>query len=369
MGALLSLALLAGCSKAPEPGATADTIRIGLAGVQTGNDAALGISMLNGSVIAIDEWNARGGVLGKKIESFSVDDEGNSEKAVNVASDLVSKKVVAVLGHFNSGCTIPAMTVYRDNNIVQITPGSTNPKVTQSGIKTLFRMVGLDSDQAQVNVDYLYDKLGIRKLAVIHNSTSWGEGIATEARDRWIKKGGEVVDFAGISEKDFDFNANIAVFKSKGAEAVYGGLMFAQSGPLVNKMRQEKLNIPFCSGDGSFDPEFIKAAGDNPVNVFLTFGPDLSGNADAQRFFANYKTRFGKEPGPYSIYGYEAANVLLRAIEKAGTTDAAKVAEVLHAETFKTSQGDIAFDEKGDLRKSLFVIWTVKDKKFVVVQP
>ncbi|PTY01927.1 hypothetical protein DB346_10785 [Verrucomicrobia bacterium LW23] len=361
---LVGLTFAAGCSKSSDP----STIKIGLAGVQTGNDAMLGKSMVEGSAIALDEWNAKGGILGKKLEAISVDDEGNSEKAVNVANDLVAKGVVAVLGHFNSSCTIPTMRIYNESKILQITPGSTNTKITQEGIPTLFRVVGRDAQQAEVNVNYLFDTLGLRKLAVIHNSTSWGEGIAKEVADLWKKKGGEVVEFSGINEADRDFSANIATIKSKGAQALFGGLMYAQSGPLINKMRKDGLEIPFAGGDGSFDPALITAAGDYATNVFLTFGPDMESKPEARPFYEKYRARYGREPGPYAIYGYAAAQVLLTAMEKAASTDAAKVAEVMHKDTFQTAMGEIAFDEKGDLRKTYFVIWTVKDKKFVVLQ-
>src|SRR5271168_5520542 len=156
-------AVLAGCQQAPT------TIKIGLAAVQSGSDAQIGATMLYGSQIAIDEWNAKGGVLGKQIETISLDDEGDPQKAVTVAHNLVDDGVVAVLGHLNSNCTIPASIVYNDGKVLQITPGSTNPKYTEQGFPYAFRICGRDDQQGAVTGAYLHDVLKLNKIAILHN--------------------------------------------------------------------------------------------------------------------------------------------------------------------------------------------------------
>lgn len=343
-------------------------VKIGFAGVQTGSDGQIGTTMFYGSQIAVDEWNAKGGLLGKKIAAITRDDEGKPNQAVAVAQELVSEGVVAVIGHFNSGCTIPSSEIYRQNGILQITPGSTNPQVTERGFRTLFRIVGRDDQQGVVAATYARNTLKVSKIAVLHNKTAYGQGLGEEVRKTFEKLGGEVVLFSGISGEEMDFRATLSAVRSSGAQAVFWGGMYGQAGPLLVQLRDSGLDLPFLSGDGTIVQEFLNTAGAKATGVYLTFGPDFEKIPAARGFLEKYRARFGPE-GPYSIYGYEAANVLFQAIEAAGTTDSAKVAEVLRARTFDTSLGPVAFDEKGDLRTANYIIWTVRNGKFVTEAP
>ena len=227
---LLSLAVasilgvaLTGCGKsgdsAAAPAAAAATIKIGLAGAQTGSDGEIGLSMLNGSKVAIDEWNAKGGVLGKKIETVVLDDEASGQKAVTVAQSLIDAGVVAVIGHFNSGCTIPASRLYNDAKIIEISPGSTNPQYTEQGFPYAFRICGRDDQQGAVIATYLHDTLKLNKIAILDDKTTYGEGLATVVKNAFEAKGGTVAMFQGIDKEDTDFRANIAVVQGSGAEA------------------------------------------------------------------------------------------------------------------------------------------------------
>jgi branched-chain amino acid transport system substrate-binding protein len=348
---------LVGCQKG------ANTIKIGLAAVQSGSDAQIGATMLYGSQIAIDEWNAKGGVLGKQIESISLDDEGNPQKANTVAHNLVDDGVVAVLGHLNSNCTIPASIVYNDAKIIQITPGSTNPKYTEQGFPGAFRICGRDDQQGPVAAKYLHDVLKLNKIAILHNKTAYGEGLATEVKKTFESLGGQVTMFQGIGTDENDFSANISVIQGSGAEGFFWGGMYGQGGPLCVKMRQANVNIPFVSGDGCFDQSFIDTVGGTAANVYLSFGKDYHQLPAAQPFLEKYKAKYGHDEGAYSVYGYDAANVLLTAIQQAGTTDADKVAAVMKSRSFDTILGNIEFDAKGDVKGSGFVIWTIKDGK------
>jgi len=354
-------AMLTGCQKNP------DTIKIGLAAVQSGSDAQIGLTMLQGSQIAVDEWNAKGGVLGKQIETISLDDEGNAQKANTVAHTLVDDGVVAVLGHLNSNCTIPASTVYNDGKVLQITPGSTNPKYTERGLPYAFRICGRDDQQGPIAGTYMHDVLKLNKIAILHNKTAYGEGLATEVKKTFEKLGGTVTMFQGIGVDENDFRANLSVIKGSGAEGFFWGGMYGQGGPLCVQMRQAGLNIPFVSGDGCFDQTFIDTVGGNAANVYLSFGKDYHKIPAAQPFLEKYKAKYGHEEGAYSVYGYDAANVLLTAIAQAQTTDADKVAAVMKSRPFDTILGKVEFDEKGDVKQSGFVIWTIKDGKLQVV--
>jgi len=366
---LVVAAAMTGCQKAQDstapaaPPAAATTIKIGLAAVESGSDAQIGATMLQGSQIAVDEWNAKGGVLGKQIETISLDDEGKPDKAVNVAQTLVDDGVVAVLGHLNSGCTIPASRVYNDAKIIQITPGSTNPDYTEHGYPYAFRICGRDDQQGAVAGAYLHDQLKLNKIAILHNKTAYGEGLATEVQKTFEAKGGTVTMFQGIGQDENDFSANISVIKGSGAEGFFWGGMYGQGGPLCVKMRQTGLNIPFVSGDGCFDKTFVDTVGANAPDVYLSFGPDYHKMPTAQPFLDKYKAKYGHEEGAYSVYGYDAANVLLTAIAQAGSTDADKVAAVMKSRSFDTILGKVEFDAKGDLKQSGFVLWTIKDGK------
>ena len=354
-------AALVGCQKAP------DTIKIGLAAVQSGSDAQIGATMLYGSQIAIDEWNAKGGVLGKQIETISLDDEGNPQKASTIAHNLVDDGVIAVLGHLNSNCTIPASTIYNDGKIIQITPGSTNPKYTEQGFPYAFRICGRDDQQGPVAATFMHDQLKLNKIAILHNKTAYGEGLATEVKKTFESLGGQVTMFQGIGTDENDFSANMSVIQGSGAEGFFWGGMYGQGGPLCVKMRQAGVNIPFVSGDGCFAQPFIDTVGANAANVYLSFGKDYHQNPAAAPFIKSYNDKYHQDIGAYSVYGYDAANVLLTAIQQAGTTDPDKVAAVMKSRSFDTILGKVEFDEKGDVKGSGFVIWTIKDGKFVTL--
>lgn len=356
------IALIAGfvgCSKSG-----GDKLKLGITGVMTGTDGAIGTSMINGTKIAIEEWNAKGGVLGKQIEPIILDDEGRPEKAVSVARELISSKVAAVIGNFNSGCAIPSSPIYSQAKILQITPGATNPLVTERGIKTLFRSIGRDDQMGIIASKFMRQKLGLTKIAILSDKTAYGEGFAAEVKKTFIADGGQVVIYDGVPKTELDFRSNIAVIKSAGAQAVLWAGMYSQSGPLYQQLRQAGLDIPFVSGSGTIDANFIDTVGNNPTNVYIAFGPDYEHLPAAQPFIQKYRARYGKE-GAYSVYGYDAANILFEAIQIAGTTDADKLAAAMRSKTFTTILGPVAFNEKGDLSQSNDILWIVKDGKFV----
>jgi branched-chain amino acid transport system substrate-binding protein len=351
---------LMGCQKKEE------TIKIGLAGVQTGPDGEIGAAPIRGSQLAIDEWNAKGGVLGKKIETVVRDDEGKASQAVAVAQELVAAGVQAVVGHFNSGCSLPASEIYHQAGIVQITPASTNPQVTERGFTQTFRVCGRDDQQGDVSAKFALDTLKLKRLAVIHNKTAYGQGIA-EVFKKTIEANGERVTlFDGLASEEMDFRATISAIQKSGAQGVFWGGMYNQAGPFFNQLRQAGFKGAFLGGDGIYDPELIKTVGAKADSLFISFGPDFVNSEAAKPFLAAYKQKFNQEAAGYSIYGYDAANILLAAIEKAGTTDAAKVSEALRSQAWNGLMGQTEFDAKGDLKKANFVIWTIRDGAFAV---
>ena len=353
-----TLLALAACQKQE------DTIKIGLAGVQTGTDAAIGTAPINGSKLAIEEWNAKGGVLGKRIEAVVRDDEGKPKTANAVAQELVSADVVAVVGHFNSGCSVPASEIYDQAGIVQVTPASTNPKLTERGFQRTFRACGRDDQQGIVAAGFLSDSLKTGIVAVLNDKTAYGQGISEVFKKTFEAKGGKVPVFEGVASEEKDLRGVIANIVKSGATAVYWGGMFVQGGILYNQLREAGFKGALVGGDGLFDNEFHKTTQGKADSVFLTFGPDFNSLPSAQGFLKSYRAKYGPE-GSYSIYGYDATNALLAAIQKAGTTDGAKVAAALRSQSWKTLAGEIAFDAKGDLKSAGYVMWTAKGGKFV----
>ncbi len=365
---LVSITWLTGCQNSANSSASASTIKIGLAGVRSGSDAAIGEAPIRGSQIAIDEWNAKGGLLGKKIEAIVYDDEGQPDKASAVAQNLVDAGVVAVIGHFNSGCSIPASSKYNDGHVIEISPASTNPKLTDQGFPYVFRICGRDDQQGAVSGSYAADVLKATKIAIMDDKSAYGQGLADEVKKTFEAKGGTVVLYQGIGKDDRDFHSEIALIKSSGAQALFWGGMYGQGGPLLVELRQENLNLPFLSGDGCYDQNFIDTSGNAAQSgVFLTFGKDYRSLPAAKPFLDKYMATYHQAEGAYSVYGYDAANVLFTAIQKAGTTDPDKVTAIMKSTPFDTTLGTIEFDSKGDLKQPGFVVWTVKDGKFTVV--
>lgn len=354
---LILLLAFFGCKKKE------DVLKIGIAGPMTGAQAKMGADFRNGVTIAIEEWNAKGGILGKKIEMVVGDDQADPKQAVAVANKLVNEGVKGIVGHFNSSCSIPASDVYNRAGIPMITPASTNPQLTERGYRGVFRVCGRDDQQGKVAANFVMSQLKTKKVAVIHDKTTYGQGLADEFKKNLINV--EVVYYGGITQGDKDFKTVLTAIKAKKPELIYFGGIYPEAGLLIRQAREIGLNVPFMSGDGSIDPKFIEIAGkDAAEGTYLTFGPDPKNIPTAKDFIEKYNAKFG-DIGPYSIYAYEATNILLKAMKEAGTLDGKAIIEKLHAMEFEGSLGKIKFTEKGDVAVAPYVVWITKDGRFV----
>jgi len=353
-----------------------ETIRIGVGGPITGGQAKMGADILNGVNLAVEQWNAKGGVLGKKIEVVARDDEANPPTAKNIAYDLMNQNVVGVIGHFNSGCTRPASDVYKEMGVPMITPSSTDPFVTDRKYFNVFRVCGRDDVQGPVAADYAIDVMKAKRIAALHDKTSYGEGLANAFRKRVeARLGAEAfVYWGGFPDKESNFKPYLTAMADKNPEAYFFGGIYNQAGPLVVQSKDMGIQATFISGDGVIDPVFLKTAGKCAEGSLLTFAdfsptePDFEKYPLAKPFVEGYRTKFQTPPGPYSVYAYDAANILLAAIEKAGSTDGKTVSDAIRSMEHTTSLGKIHFDEKGDIKESFYVVWVVKDGKFVRAQ-
>ncbi len=368
--AMLIACLACGCGNGDKP--KEDVIKLGVAGPLTGGQSKMGTDVLNGAQLAVDEWNARGGLLGKKIVVVKQDDEANEQLARSVANTLVNENVVGVIGHFNSGCTIPASDVYKEAGIPMITPSATNPYVTGRKLFNVFRVCGRDDVQGKVAADYVVDVLKAKRVAILHDKTAYGQGLADYFKKRVeeILGADAVVYYGGFPNKESNFRPYLTPMAEKNPDVYFFGGIYDQAGPLVVQAKDMGITAPLVSGDGVIDPEFLKTARTHADGSFLTFAdflpfePDYEKYPDAKKFTEEYRKKFGT-PGPYSLYAYDAANILLAGIQNAGGTDGNKVAEAIRDVEHGTALGKVKFDEKGDIAGSFYIMWVVKDGKFV----
>lgn len=343
-----------------------NVIKIGAAGQLTGPEAVFGNDMLNGVKLAIEEWNAKGGVLGKKIELVPGDDQAEPRQAVAVANKLVNEGVVGVIGHFNSSCSIPASEVYHKAGIPEISHASTNPKLTEQGFDNVFRVCGRDDQQGKAAADFAVQKLKVKRVAIIHDKTTYGQGFAEEFR-KGIGSAAEVVAFEGITKGEKDYTPVVTKIKAANPDLIFFGGIYTEGGLLVKQFKAVGGTAPFIGGDGIMSEEFVKIGGPATEGSYATFGPDTRESPSARGFNENYRKKFG-EPGVYSVYAYDAANILLQAIQQAGTTDGKKVIPAIRAIDYTGALGHIQFDAKGDVKVSPYVVWKVEGGKFKQVK-
>jgi branched-chain amino acid transport system substrate-binding protein len=361
---------LAGCGKdAPLSGAT--IVKIGQVSPLTGPQAHLGKDNDNGARLAIEEINAKGVTIGGvkvKFELVSEDDQADPKTGTIVAQKLVDAKVAGVIGHLNSGTTIPASKIYHDAGIPQVSPSATNPKYTHQGYKGAFRVMANDVQQGRVLGEYAVGKLGARKVAIIDDRTAYGQGLADEFEKAAKATGAAIVAREYTSDKATDFHAILTNVKARQPDLVFYGGMDAQAGPMVAQMRALAVKSKFLAGDGAQSTEFIKLAGKAAEGVFAS-SPGLP--LDKMPGGKGFSERFGAKYGQiqiYAPYAYDAAMTLLEAMQKANSTDPAQYLPELARTSRQGITGPIAFDENGDLKSGPITLYVVKQGKWETLE-
>jgi branched-chain amino acid transport system substrate-binding protein len=345
-------------------------IVIGTAGPMTGDQSKQGGDIVNGVRLAVDEWNTKGGISGVKIRLEVGDDQHDPKQAVSVANKMVNMGIVGMVGHFNSSASIPASSVYHTAGIPMITPGSTNPKLTDQGFKTVFRVCGRDDQQGNVAAQFAVQSLQSKRIAILHDKTTYGQGLAEEFQKAILSfkpADTEIVSFDGITQGDKDFRSILTSLKEKKPDLFFFGGIFPEGGLLVRQAKEIGLTAPMISGDGVFDPKFIEIAGGVSEGTYLTFAPDPENIASAKGFLQKYKTKHGNALAPYAIYAYDATNILLTALSQVGAhgmRDGKKVAEAIRNLKYDGALGHIEFDAKGDIKVSPYIIWLTEGGKF-----
>ncbi len=354
---VLSLALTS-CGDSSKP--ASDVVRIGVAGPLTGPSAAFGAQLRNGTAQAAKDINAEGGLNGKKIELLFEDDVGDPKQGVSVANKLAGEGAKFIVGHFNSGVTIPTSEIYNENGILMVTPASTNPKVTDRKLWNVFRVCGRDDQQGVIAGKYIADNLKDKKVAFIHDKTPYGKGLADETKKAINDAGMTEVLYEGINTGEKDFAALVSKMKEAGAELVYFGGVHTEAGLIARQMRDQGLNAIFMSGDGIATDEFAAIAGPAAEGTLMTFPPDPQKRPEAQEVLKRFKEN-GFTPEAYTLYSYAVLQVYHQAANKAASNDPKAVADQMRSgQTFNTVIGDLGFDEKGDVNRVDYTIYKWK---------
>ncbi|MCE5273572.1 MAG: branched-chain amino acid ABC transporter substrate-binding protein [Syntrophaceae bacterium] len=358
----LSVVLFSGAAFA------ADTIKIGVPGAHSGDLASYGLPSLNAAKLVVADINAKGGILGKKVEIVPEDDVCKPEVAANVGTKLVSEKVNVVMGHICSGATKAALNIYKDAKIITMSPSATNVDLTKSGeYPNFFRTISPDDAQANLQVVFAQKKLKVKKVAVIHDKGDYGKGLAEFAKADFEKMGIKVVLFEGITPGAVDYSAVVQKIKRSGADAVVYGGYHPEAAKIVSGMRKKKMKTIFISDDGVRDDTFIKVAGKYAEGVYATGPIDTTKNPLAIAAIEQHKKVYGTEPGAFYLNAYAATECLLQGIEKAKSTDYAAIAKSLRSNWFQTPLGKISFDAKGDAKGIGFAVYQVKNGKYVEI--
>jgi branched-chain amino acid transport system substrate-binding protein len=385
VAALFAATLLAACGKeepppapkveAPKPPEVL-TVKIGSASPLTGPQAHIGIDIRNGVQLAVEDLNAQGVEIGGKKVRFELvaeDDEANPTKATTVAQKLVDAKVAAVVGHFNSGASIPASKVYADAGIPQISPSSTNPDYTLKGFKTTFRVVAHDGQQGPTLARFALNQLKAKSIAVIDDSTAYGQGLADNFEATVKAMGGKIVAREHTTDKDTDFKAILTKIKGRKPDLIMFGGIDPQAGPMVKQMKDLGIKASFIGGDGMQTPNFIKLAGDAAEGAMASIpGLPKDQMPGGKAFLEKYKAKFNQEVELFAPMGYDAVFVLVEAMKRAGSAEPAKFLPEVGKTDHQGVIGPIAFDEKGDLKNGPITIYVVKGGQWTpleVVKP
>jgi len=335
-------------------------VKFGVGGPITGPSAATGAQMKNGVDQAAKDINAAGGILSEKIAVEYGDDVSDPKQGVSVANKFAADGVKFVIGHYNSGVTIPSSEVYQENGILQITPASTNPTVTERKMWNIFRVCGRDDQQGKVAGDYILKHFKGKKVAVVHDKTTYGKGLADETKKTINAGDMKEVLYEGINTGEKDYSALVSKIKQSGADLVYFGGLYTEGGLIVRQMRDQGVKAPLMGGDGITSDEFAAVGGPGVEGTLMTYGPDPRNKPEAKSIVEEFRAaKF--EPEAYTLYSYAGVQVIKQAAEAGKSLDPKKVAEKMHSGMkFKTVLGDLSFDKKGDITKLDYVMYIWK---------
>lgn len=339
--------------------ANAETVKIAIAGPMSGSVAQYGDMVKAGALTAIEQINAAGGAGGNKLEVVLMDDACEPKQAVAVANKIVSQGIHYVIGHVCSGSTIPASDIYENEGIVMVTPSATAPQLTETKKrKFVFRTIGRDDQQGPAAAQYIIGKVKPKKVAVLHDKQSYGQGIASSVKKDLEAAKIPVAVFEGINAGDSDYSAVITKLKAQGVDFVYFGGYHPEMGLLLRQAREQGVKATFMGPEGVGNKDVTAIAGPSSEGMLVTLPADFSAdpaNAGLVKAFADKKCDAN---GPFQMPAYAAVKIIGDAIAGAKSTDPAKVAAYMHKNAFQTPIGKVEYDDRGDLKSFKFVVYT-----------
>ena len=376
----LMAAMLTACGKTETPTVPEDAnsqaaeqvVKIGASSPLTGAQAHIGKDNENGTRMAIEEANKKGITIGgKKIRFYllSEDDQADPKAATIVAQKLVDAQVKGVIGHLNSGTSIPAAKIYYDNGIAQISPSATAVRYTALGYKTAFRVMANDGQQGKVLGEFAVKNLGAKKIAVIDDRTAYGQGLADEFSKSAQASGAQIVAHEYTTDKAVDFTAVLTSIKGKKPDLVFFGGMDPQGAPMVKQLRALALNAKFMMGDGGYTPKLIANAGAAAEGVYASLpGVPLDQMPGGKEFSRRYEQQFKQPIQLYAPYCYDAVNVMIAAMQKADSVEPTKYLPMLTETAYDGVTAHITFDEKGDLKGGAITLYQIQQGQWQPLQ-
>lgn len=338
-------------------------IRIALVAPITGQSAAFGEQMRRGATAAVKDINASGGVLGQQLILEIGDDACDPKQAVAVANQMAHKGVVFVAGHFCSGASIPASEVYAEEGILQISPGSTNPKLTDRGLDNVFRTCGRDDQQGIVAGNYISDHFADVNVAILHDKTAYGKGLADETMKQLRARGKQETMYEPYTQGDKDFTALVTKMKSAEIGLIFAGGYHQDIGLITRQARDQGMNVVMMSGDAMVNQEYWSITGKAGEGTLMTFSPDPRKNPTAKDVVRRFQSQ-GYEPEGYTLYTYGSVQAFAQAAQRAGSTKIDALIATLKSHEFDTVLGKITFDKKGDVRAPGYVVYEWRDGEY-----
>lgn len=347
--------------------AKAEDIKIAVVGPITGSNAAIGEQMTRGARMAVEDINAKGGVLGKKLALEIADDACDPKQAVAAANEVVDKGVVFVDGHYCSSASIPASSVYHEAGVLQITPASTNPALTDDAAKkgwnNVFRVCGRDDAQGAVAGKYLADHYKGKNIAIIHDKTAYGKGLADETKKAANKLGVKEAMYEAINQGDKDFTALVSKMKQANINVIYFGGYQTEAGLIVRQAHEQGLKAPLIGGDAIVTEEFWKITGPAGEGTMMTFAPDPRKVPEAKAVVDRFMAQ-GYNPEGYTLYTYAAIQAFKDAAEKAKSVKLDALSKTLKSMKADTVIGTLQWNEKGDITDPKYVFYIWHDGKY-----
>jgi branched-chain amino acid transport system substrate-binding protein len=348
-------------------GAQGASIKIGVPVPLSGGNAKMGDDIAKAATLAAEEVNARGGVLGSKIEIISFDDACDAQQSVTAAHKLLDAGVVAVAGGYCSSAAIPASAVYHDAGVAFVADASSNPKLTDQGFENVFRVIGRDDQQGPYAAGFMMKSLKAKRIAIIHDNTLYAKGLADATKAAIEGKPGvQLVFFDAVTPGEKDFSAVLTKVKSLNPDVTYYTGYYPEGGLVAKQFKDLGVSGKFMAGDANNDPTFISEAGNASEGVFVTSTPLPQDQNSAKAFIDRYTKRFHQDPGPYSALEYDAVNLVIDAMKRAKSADRTAIVKAITAtKGYRGATGSITFDKKGDRTSVLYITYIIKGGKFV----